>query len=456
MVNPDIKWALSDLGCRLAGYNLFQEYYDGNHRLTFTTDNYRNLFAQVFERFRENLCPTIAEVLNSRLRLSKLSSPNADLQARLDVLWNDNRLERLSGQIHFEAFLSGDVYVLLWPDGGGTVKLHLQRGGVFTVLYDEEDATEIKLAAKIWSLRDSRVRINLFYPDRVEKWISERPVALVGRKTHLDSPVKAKESNPKFVRFVDDGDGGEVENPFGFIPVVHFANIAFPGEFGHSELADVIPIQDALNKSIIDQLVAGEFYSLPQRWATGLQVQRDPETGDPIKPFQPGLDRIWTTASDLVKFGEFAGADPSRFVTVQDSQRASICRVSGIPAHYFAFASGGWPSGEALKTAEARLTAKIGDRQMWYGSKWEDVAKVAFRMQGIEVADKIEAVWLNTEPRNDHDEAETAVIYHELGASKQTLLESLGFNPETERERREEEASTESDSMLTAFNRGAA
>src|SRR5207248_10001232 len=88
-----------------------------------------------------------------------------------------------------------------------------------------------------------------------------------------------------------------LNNPYGIVPVFHFANNADIGAFGQSELRAALPIQDGLNKSILDMLVAMEFSAFRQRWIAGLEVDTDPATGKQILPFQPGVERLWVAAN---------------------------------------------------------------------------------------------------------------------------------------------------------------
>jgi len=74
----------------------------------------------------------------------------------------------------------------------------------------------------------------------------------------------------------------------------------------------VIPLQDALNKTNADRLVAAEFMALPQRYMIGIEPTIDPDTGRPVPMFVPGADRVWQTANPDAKFGQFDAAELSQ------------------------------------------------------------------------------------------------------------------------------------------------
>ncbi len=59
--------------------------------------------------------------------------------------------------------------------------------------------------------------------------------------------------------------GLSLPNPYGVVLVFHFANNAIIGQPGRSELEAAIPVQDGLNKSVLDISLAMEFTRHRQR-----------------------------------------------------------------------------------------------------------------------------------------------------------------------------------------------
>jgi hypothetical protein len=287
-------------------------------------------------------------------------------------IWNANRMDLRAGTAHLEALKTGNAYVIVWPDPEtGVPMLYPQKGRLVTVAYDEERPGRILWAAKGWVTSERKRRVTLYYPDRVEKYVS--------RQSSDDALPILKAG--AFDQFRVEGEPWPLENPWGEVPVFHFANNAGIGEHGISELRDVIPLQDALNKSVLDMLVAMEFVAFPQRWATGIEIPED-EGGQERAPFTPGVDRLWTSDKEGTRFGQFPQADLEPFLKVQDGFRLEIARVTGTPLHYIMLLSGAPPSGEALKTLEARLVKKCQDRQTGFGNTWEDALELAVRMVG--------------------------------------------------------------------------
>ena len=75
--------------------------------------------------------------------------------------------------MHKEALKNGDAYVIVWPGADGSVQIFPNSAETCTVQYDEESPGRVLWAAKYWRTRDKRTRLNLFFPDRIEKYISK-------------------------------------------------------------------------------------------------------------------------------------------------------------------------------------------------------------------------------------------------------------------------------------------
>lgn len=86
----------------------------------------------------------------------------------------------------------------------------------------------------------------------------------------------------------------------------------------HSEIEDVLDIQDRINKTLIDRLMAQEFSAFRQRWATGYELPED-EHGQPVEPFRSAVDRLWVAEDSAVKFGEFGATDLTPYLKAAEA-----------------------------------------------------------------------------------------------------------------------------------------
>lgn len=435
----DIKWALNELRAkkRVKRYKQTREYYEGKHNMAFAQERFATVFGERFWEITDNLCPAVVDTVADRLTITGFSSSavrkrtvggqtlvSDPLGSHAWSIWKRNRMRQRSNEIHRESLLTGDGYAIVWPDKSGLAAIWPQAADEMVVEYSEVAPGELTRSARVWRQLDGKMRATLYYPDHLERYVSER----------TQTPGNLTEKHMQLL------DVGEVENPFGRVPVFHFPNKRLFG-YGVSELADVIPLQDALNKSVCDMLVAMEFAAFRQRWATGLDVDVDDDGKPKAPPFRPGVDRIFAAESKDTTFGEFAETNLEQFLKVQEDLRAEIARVSGTPLHYLFITRGDFPSGEAMKSAEARLTEKLEDRHDAHGPTWEQLMSFALRIEekslprGFELAPS----WADPAPRSDEERARTGLMKRQLGVSRRQVLKEQGYSDDVIEEMLKEE-----------------
>lgn len=404
MNNNDIEKALTRIRSGAARYARAERYYEGRHDLAFATEKFQNTFGSLFREFALNLCPIVCDALRDKLRITGFSSEveNAGPAIRtVNAIWRRNRMETRAGEAHKEALRCGDAYVIVWPNARGEAVIHPNRAANMAVFYDDETPGVIRFAAKRWRSATGGERLNLYYADRIEKYAS------------------AEGGGEKFT------SEAVLKNPFRTVPVFHFANNADIGSFGRSELDAAIPVQDGLNKSVLDMLVAMEFAAYRQRWAAGIELDLDKD-GKPVAPFRAGVEHLWISENPDARFGDFEAARLDQFLKVKDSFRVDMATVTGTPLHYFVQNSSGFPSGESLRRAESRFLAKVRDRQAAFGEVWADVMAFAVR---IETRRRVElrTVWEDAAPLTEKEKLANLLMKRQLGIPNERLLAEAGY-----------------------------
>lgn len=441
--------ALYRLARRLEADRLYRAYYDGDHRLAFATEKFRTTFGAMFSVFADNLCPAVVDAVADRLQIEQWGGDKDGAEA-MQVLWTRNRMDRRAGEVHTEALRQGDASILVWSDDQGRAVLYPQRSDMMVVEYDAEAPGRVVMAVKAWRVdtkpdgSGGKVRVNVYLADRLAKFSTRSPA---------DNGVKAA----NLVRWEVPGEAWPLAHDMGQVPVVPFANNAPVGQYGVSELRDVLPLQDALNKSVADMMVAMEYVAMPQRWATGIEIPVDPSTGKPAPEWKPSVDRLWSTLATDAKFGEFAQADLGQFLKVQDNFRSEVARVSATPFHYLMLTLGDFPSGEAMKTAEQRFVSKVKDRQAGFGTAWQDVAALALAVEGGAPAEPVEPDWTEAQVRSEVDHMAALKVKGDLGVPQPVLWKEMGYTEDEIADmsaQAEETRRTLADSMAAALNAG--
>jgi hypothetical protein len=177
----------------------------------------------------------------------------------------------------------------------------------------------------------------------------------------------------------------ELSNPLNTVPVVAIRNSdRILDDRGYSEIDDLKPLVDALNKSLADMMVTSEYVGRPRRWATGIELTEEPvldEAGEPtgemveVNPIPEGA-RAMISENHEAKFGQLAGADLAGYEASVRVIISQIMACSTLPAHYLGVLADQPASADALRAAEASLTARAEARQATFGRSWEQVARL--------------------------------------------------------------------------------
>ena len=414
----DLQTALDAIKAKLPDCQRYTNYYNGKHELSFASDKFRTAFGETLRSMRDNLCPIIVDAPADRMEIVNFSGDKPDAQSAVAdaawKLWQRENLELVSNDVHKEALKCGIGYVIVWSDAEGKLAQFYAQDSRQCVVIENANTNKPLYGAKQWLTDAKYIRVTLYYPDRIEKYIS--------RKSYDGSAHdNLKESSFTFVA-PDSGEEAIIPNPYGVIPMFRFKT--------NPVLNDAIPIQDALNKTICDKLVAMEFSAFRQRWATGLTPPMNEITGNPELPFKAGADRLWFTTEEGVKFGEFGTTDLQQFLNVADSYRLEMARVSGTPLYFFAIDTSDSMSGEALKTLESRFVKRVKRLSINFGSVWSDAMEFALAIEGSGGADNITAQWENPEQRSEKETCETLLLKQKLGIPDNVLQEELGYTAE--------------------------
>ena len=129
-----------------------------------------------------------------------------------------------------------------------------------------------------------------------------------------------------------------------------------------ASLVDIVDLVEAL------MVFAGHFGAVPIRYATGLEIPRDPK--DPTKPllgpdgkpamgFKPRADHFWGSTSKDAKFGQLSPAALDGFVSWAQHATARIRAKTTVPGSYYGNSAQTHMSAELLKTDEAPMVRRV-------------------------------------------------------------------------------------------------
>ncbi|QAY15666.1 portal protein [Streptomyces phage Bowden] len=168
----------------------------------------------------------------------------------------------------------------------------------------------------------------------------------------------------------------------------------------------MIPLQNRINQTIFDLLVAQTYTSHEVRYATGMappllmewvdehgNVTTDPElavdsrpkldaAGNPIPaPINHNARRFLFAEDPDVKFGSLPAGPITPLIESVDMSIRHLAAISQTPPHHLLGQIANL-SAEALLAAETALSRKITEFQSLFGESWERVFRIAAEMEG--------------------------------------------------------------------------
>lgn len=376
----------------------FREYYEGIQELNFATDEFIAAFGEQFNGFRSNWMGVIVEAMEERLDVQRIrfrsdaGDPDEDLN---DYIWNallQNEMEQLQNDTFNGGLVEGRSYVIVWPDEILGARIDFQPAQNIWASYHPDDSRVIDRAIKRWVTDEGSQRLTLYTRDFLYKY------KIDATSTDVD-PEEVQPRDTGWVPFepADSGDPSwPLPNPFGEVPMVEFWNRG-----RKSELRDVIPLQDALNKTLRDMMVSNEYAGQPVTYI--VTSNEEPDGGWIASP-----GTVWHVQPEVnfegdvlpTEVGTLDATLPDGFIATSETFLQHMAAISRTPAHYFYLSSkqggrGDAPSGEALRVAETGLLKKIQKLQALWGLRWMRVGRLIAMTQGFNTEIPLlgETVW---------------------------------------------------------------
>lgn len=431
-----------------AKVRVIREYYDGEMPVYLTarqTEYIGKLLTDGEFEFSHNTVKSVVDTLRERLSVSGFtvngigtdnqSEENAqavELAALFWAWWEENRFDAQQIRLHRRAIRDGLSYIMVDYDPANNrprFTLHQVDDGQTGITYhrDPENPDVPLYACKYFytfnPLKPGETGIErktVYLPGEIRKYIRGKSGEW---EQHMDAgdttwPLPWKDSQ------------GE---PLG-IPIIEFENP------GGSEVAQIMGLQDGLNKSWLDLMAASDAAGFPilvneQQGDAPFLEGDDDEDIDGDDEFIVAPGRMIETTGHIHRI---EGANLEQLISVIWTFVAVIGAVSRTPAYYLKPVGGAdVPSGEALKQLDSGLVKRAEERQLIFGQSWADVMLLAYKVQQTfgtgnlpELPKmKIQTSWEDPEVRNEKTEGETAQLHSALGVPQDRVWARLGYSP---------------------------
>jgi hypothetical protein len=357
----NVKTIFDAIQKKSASYSLLDNYYQGTQPTVYLTARLREIFRGVDISFVENWCSVVIDACDERINLVGFEASVPAVKKLLSAAWERNVIANEASDIHSDAMVTGECYAIAWPGKDGKAEVFYNSPFAVHAVYSSENPRQMVYAGKIFDGEDGKGRMTLYYPDRLEYYRVDKPLAKI-------------EDSSAFVPDHDDFPEGMAPNPYNRVPVFHFRI----NRRIQSDLVNVIPLQNGINKLLSDMMVAAEYGAFRQRY-----VISNSDTSE----LKNAPNEVWSIpAGDGVgqqtAVGEFNATDLKNYLDAIDRLSLAIGVISRTPKHYF-FTSTGDPSGEALIALEAPLNKKAQDRIDRFRPVWRDLGAFVCEIEGL-------------------------------------------------------------------------
>lgn len=429
---------------------LWEQYYEGVHRLAFATSRFRETFGNLFREFADNWMGLIVDASVERLAIQGFRFGDGSDDSDQDAwdMFRDNGLDSDSDIAHTEAVKLGKAYLIVDPHDKtdlGNPTISVEHPSQTIVACVAGNRKRRKAGLKEWTDHSGYVYANVYFPDGTYRFQTDSKTSESQRSTgglgiygdvfpadFLGPPAQGCIN--KDTRWIprQDGEPFFVAHNLGVVPVIPLENNPSLKVGGRSDIAPIIPIQDGLNKLVMDMIIASEFASFGQRWATGIEIPRDPETQKPISDqrFLAAVSRVWAVEDENAKFGQFEASDLGNYTKAIEMLIQHVAAITRTPPHYLLGQSGNFPSGDSLAATETGLVAKVKRKMTNFSAGWEEAIRLGFKAKGDPKGDQVaETVWADPEQRIRAARIDGAVKMSTLGVPQDAVWEELGASP---------------------------
>jgi len=410
------------------GYDMLDAYHSNRQPLKFLHPDIRQQVGDRLTALAINWARVIIGSVEERLdvegfRLGTDSAADDDLWR----IWQANDLDEWSQLGHVDAMKFGRSFGLVWGDEDDpeTPRISVESARQMTVQY-RPGSRRVEAAAKVYVDPDSEAgnptpqQVGwLYLPDRAERYEGG---GTSNRWTKVD----------------------ELPNPLGVVSVVPLVNRPRLDDLsGESELVDVLPLVDAVNKLATDMMVASEKQAMGDRYATGIEIPREAQNNERLRAEvahrweEATKGKTWL-AGPGVEFGQFPAAQLTNFIAAIEMLQRTIAALAGLPPHYTGQSSDNPASADAIRSAEASLIKRTLRKMRGFGGSWEELMRLAMCVRdGIPRADldrkfdRLETQWRDPATPTPAQKADAAVKLVTANIiTVDQALEDLGYTPQ--------------------------
>ncbi|MEU4568673.1 phage portal protein [Micromonospora sp. NPDC023956] len=361
-------------------FGLVSRYLKGDHDLPYAPRGASAEYRSLARKSITNWLPLISDTFVKGLFVDGYRPAKSTTNAKAWDYWQANRMDARQTIIHRNALEYGTAYTLVLP-GADAPSIRPVSATKAVALYEDEDDE--------WAQFGLRFKGRAADGAELYEMLTETMVYTV---------AVSKESSKPAIR------GVPLEHNLGYVPLVRYRE-RLDGSRGI--ILPLLNLQDRINEAVFALLIALQYASFRQRWATGLAIPTvdDPDSplyGQPVEPFKAAVDRLWVTDNPDAKFGDFQQTDVTGHLETYGSGVRTLAAIAQLSPHVLLGDLVNL-SADALAAAEASTQRKINEYETTFGEAHEQTLRLAALAAGDPVGArdlKAQVRWRDTEARS--------------------------------------------------------
>lgn len=350
--------------------DMLRDYWRGKQPLPVIPSGVPSEVVQMAAMSRVNMCKLVVDVPAQSMFVDGFRDAGDD--SALWSVWQANKMDAHQSAIYRAAFAYGTSYLKVVPGKTTPVMRGLSPRSM-TAVYDEDPDWPVFALETVNAHRRVEWRL---YDDE-------------GIYTLVNDPEVAKARNQAFAPVL----ASETAHGAGVCPIVRFRNVDELDGDTWSEIGAIIPLQDQLDFTTFDLLVAQHFGAFRQRYIMGWLADTEAEK------IKASASRMLTFDDPDVRVGEFDQTDLSGYLKSRQATVEQFGVVSQVPPHNLLGQMVNL-SAEALVAAEVGHSRKMAEREIGFGESIEQAFGLAGVYTGVPVSDGAQVRWRDTEARS--------------------------------------------------------
>ncbi|MEU5160465.1 phage portal protein [Streptomyces sp. NPDC020875] len=399
----------------------WSDYFEGEHPLLFASPEFSTQAGGLFDGFSDNWSRAIVIATAERLRPLAFRLEDGSIDQVAARAWKRSKCHVQVNLALLDALIAGRSYGLVWKPDGVNTEITFEKATQAIVEYVPGRHLLRAAGLKIWNAHDLEFAA-LFTPTMVYRW--QRPRRAGGQWTGRTAGLSR-------------GEPSHIPNPLRVVPLVELPNQTRLDASPISELAPVIPLQNAINSLWTHVMTASDERALPARVVLGMDRPvreiTDPDTGEvvgeedePLAKFRS--DRLLWLERQGASIAEFSAADLRGFLDVITQAVEHIAAQTRTPASYLNKKLINIPE-SAVSADESGLVAKAYERQDHFGAGLQEVMRLEALAAGEPGrADALaygSVVWRDPQFRTDAQYADALVKWQAIGVPDEALWERI-------------------------------